>query len=75
MRMVTFSELRNQAKKYFDAVEQGETVEIYRHGKPIALLTPIRGRALDRWKSARPLGLAGASLSAAILADRSERRR
>lgn len=74
MRMATFSELRNQAKKYFDAVEQGETVEIYRHGKPVALLTPIRRRAMERWKISNPLRL-GNSLSAAILADRSESRR
>ena len=33
MVRVTFSELRNNAKKYFDAVEQGELVEVYRHGK------------------------------------------
>lgn len=74
MRTVTFSELRNQAKKYFDAVERGETVEIYRHGKPIAILMPIRRHSLERWKTARPLQLSGASLSAAILADRSESR-
>lgn len=74
MRMVTFSSLRNNAKKYFDAVERGETVEVYRHGKPVALLMPIRGRSLERWKSSGPLLLSGVSLSAAILADRSESR-
>ncbi len=74
MRTATFSELRNQAKKYFDAVERGETIEIYRHGKPVALLMPIRKNSLERWKTSLPLRLSGASLSAAILADRSENR-
>lgn len=74
MRTVTFSELRHQAKKYFDAVENGETVEIYRHGKPVAILMPARKRPLNRWKTFRPLKLSGASLSRAILADRSESR-
>jgi antitoxin (DNA-binding transcriptional repressor) of toxin-antitoxin stability system len=30
----------HNAKKYFDTVEQGETLEVFRHGKPIAILTP-----------------------------------
>ncbi len=74
MKSATFSELRNQAKKYFDAVEQGETVEVYRHGKPIAMIVPIRSRSLERWRTARPLRLSGASLSEAILADRADDR-
>jgi prevent-host-death family protein len=40
MKTVTFSQLRNNAKKYFDAVEKGESVEVYRHGKPAAILSP-----------------------------------
>ena len=73
MRTVTFSELRNQAKKYFDAVESGETVEIYRHGKPVAILMPFRKGSANRWKKSHPLRLSGASLlSSAILADRSD---
>ncbi len=43
MKTVTFSQLRNNAKKYFDAVEQGETMEVYRHGKPVALISPFPG--------------------------------
>lgn len=72
MRTATFSEFRNQARKYFDAVESGESIEIYRHGKPVAVLTPIRKHSLDRWRTARPLTLAGGSLSHAILADRED---
>lgn len=72
MRSATFSEFRNQAKKYFDAVEAGESIEIYRHGKPVAILTPIRKHSLERWRTARPLTLTGVSLSHAILADRED---
>ncbi len=74
MKTVTFSQLRNNAKRYFDAVEGGETLEVYRHGKPIALLSPARERTTLRWGSSRPLRLPGISLSEAILADRSESR-
>ena len=74
MKMATFSGLRNQAKKYFDAVERGETIEIYRHGKPVALLMPIQKHSLERWRTAHPLSLSGASLSEAILSDRAETR-
>ena len=71
MIAVTFSELRNHAKKYFDAVEGGETVEVYRHGKPVALLSPVGARP-HRWKTTRPLQIEGLSLSRAILAQRTE---
>ena len=40
MKTATFSEFRNNARKYLDEVENGEVVEIYRHGKPVALLSP-----------------------------------
>ena len=72
MKTATFSDFRNHAKKFFDAVEGGESVEIYRHGKPVAMLTPIRKHSMDRWKTAHPLTLPGLSLSRAILADREE---
>jgi antitoxin (DNA-binding transcriptional repressor) of toxin-antitoxin stability system len=51
-------------------VERGETVEIYRHGKPIALLSPLRPGAAERWKHATPLKLEGASPSKLIRAER-----
>ena len=76
MKTVTFSQLRNNAKKYFDAVEQGETVEIFRHGKPIALLTPVvREQGLSRWKTANPIKIPGLSLSKEIIKDRRENNR
>ncbi len=41
MRQTTFTELRNNAKAYFDAVEAGETVRVLRNGKPIADIVPV----------------------------------
>ncbi|MBI4237388.1 MAG: type II toxin-antitoxin system prevent-host-death family antitoxin [Deltaproteobacteria bacterium] len=72
MQNVTFSELRNNAKKYFDAVESGETLEVYRNGKPIAMISPAREHSLSRWRSARPLKIAGISLSRLIMQEREE---
>jgi prevent-host-death family protein len=69
MQTATFSELRNHAKKYFDAVERGETVEIYRHGKPVARISPVRPKALQRWRQAHPLDL-GVSASRMIIEER-----
>ena len=75
MKTVTFSQLRNNAKKYFDAVEKGETVEVYRHGKPIAMLTPfVREPALNRWKTAHPIKLPGVSASKLIIEERRKNR-
>jgi prevent-host-death family protein len=74
MLAVTFSELRNNAKKFFDLVEQGEVIEIYRHGKPVAVLSPVHVHSLVRWKTAQPLSIEGASVSRAILRERSEDR-
>jgi prevent-host-death family protein len=73
MKTVTFTEFRNQASSLLDEVEQGETVIILRHSKPVAELVPFSGEAerLPAWK--RPgirLEYPGAELSAAILADR-----
>lgn len=72
MITVTFTELRNNARKYFDAVEGGETLEICRHGKPVAVIVPISQHAMDRWKSADPLEIQGPALSKAVLRQRQE---
>mgnify|MGYP001560488107 CR=1 FL=1 len=76
MKTVTFTEFRNNAAEYFDRVEQkGETVEIYRHGKPAAVLTPIRGAARRTWRPAPPMSIDAFSLSAAILKEREDSKR
>lgn len=71
MLTTTFSEFRNNAKKYFDAVENdGEVVEIFRHGMPVAILEPARAKTKKRWKKSTPLSLRGVSLSSLILDER-----
>ena len=72
MQQATFSELRNHAKDYFDAVEGGDTVRIFRNGKAIAEIVPIRS-GIPSWKrQAAPLTVKGLSLSREILSDRDE---
>ena len=73
MKSVTFSELRNNAKKYFDTVEQGETLEIFRHRKPVAILMPAGVRGRSRTRQMSPLSIPGASLARAILREREDR--
>lgn len=70
MRETTFTELRNHAKDYFDAVEGGETVRVFRNGKPIAEIVPVRSGGPSWKKQAAPLTVKGLSLSREILSDR-----
>ncbi len=71
MKQAAFTELRNNAKLFFDQVEAGETIRILRNGKPIADIVPI-APALPSWKrrTASPLVVSGAGLSQLILEDR-----
>lgn len=72
MQETTFTELRNHAKDFFDAVEAGDTVRVFRNGKPIAEIVPVRS-AIPSWKrQATPLTIKGFSLSEEILSDRTE---
>jgi prevent-host-death family protein len=72
MKDATFTELRNNAKQYFDAVEAGDTVRVYRNGKPIAEIVPIRS-GVPSWKrQVTPLVIKGLSLSREILKDRED---
>ena len=64
MRSATFTEFRQNAKAYLDAVERGETVRILRHGRPIAEVGPPSENASPSWR--RPglrLSVKGASLT------------
>lgn len=72
MRQVAFTELRNNAKIFFDLVEAGESVRILRNGKPIADIVPIAAE-LPSWKKrkAQPLVLDGVAISQLILNERS----
>lgn len=73
MRETTLTELRNQAKRFFDLVETGETVRVLRNGKPIAEIHPVR-HELPSWKRRHPhpLDLGGYEISRLILADRGD---
>lgn len=74
MKDATFTELRNHAKDYFDAVEAGDTVRIFRNGKPIADIVPIRSGVASWKRQATPLTVKGLSLSREILGDRNKSR-
>ena len=74
MKTTTFSQFRNNAKKYFDAVGRGETVEIYRHGKPVALLSPIAHRSPDYWRKVKAINRGRISLTRVVLNERTKSR-
>lgn len=74
MQETNIVELRKRIRHYFDAVESGDVVRVYRNGKPIAEIVPIP--AADRsWKQVvSRLSIKGLSLSREILKDRAETR-
>jgi prevent-host-death family protein len=74
MRETTFTELRNHAKTFFDAVEEGETVRVFRNGRPVADIVPVKA-AMPAWKKPprHRLSLGSLSLGNEILADRDEK--
>ncbi len=71
MKQASFSELRNNARHFFDLVEAGEPVRILRNGKPIADIVPVPTN-IPSWKcrQAQPLVLDGVSISRLILDER-----
>lgn len=72
MRETNVVDLRKRIKHYFDAVEGGEVVRVYRNGKPIAEILPVRNQEAS-WKSkSMRLTIPGLSLTQEILRDRSE---
>ena len=75
MKTVTFTEFRKQASGLMTEVENGETVLVLRHGRPVAQITPpdLDADRSPSWKR-RSLRLAvkGGALSSAILDERSD---
>lgn len=71
MKQVTFTEVRNHAKQYFDIVAAGESVRVLRNGKPIADIVPIVAD-LPSWKrrKAQPIVLDSVSISRMIIEER-----
>jgi prevent-host-death family protein len=75
MRETTLTDFRSHAKSYFDQVEKGETVRVYRNGRPIADVVPVAAHT-PAWRSPPEvrLSLAGLRLSHEILIDREDGR-
>lgn len=72
MTTVTQTEFRNHIRKYMDAVEQGEEIEICRNGKPVATVVPRNRSRVPHWKQVEPLVIPGVSLSKMIIEEREE---
>ena len=73
MKTVTLTEFRSHASGLLTDVENGETLIVIRHGRPIAEVSPVveGGTRQPSWKSrALRLSVKGASLSAAIREER-----
>jgi len=72
MKTVTSSEFRKNASAVLDLVENGEVVQVLRHGKAIAKIVPSGGaEAEPAWKRRGVRIVApGASLSKAVLEER-----
>lgn len=73
MTTVTLTEFRSHASGMLTRVEQGETLVVLRHGRPIAEVTPVGKKDIGQasWKQkALRLSAKGAGLSSAILDER-----
>lgn len=73
MKLVTFTEFRNNASSLMDEVEKGEIVRILRHGKPVAEVCPLSPDISETPSWKKPglrLSTKGVSLSNAILEER-----
>ncbi len=71
MQRVSFTEFRRHASGLFSRVQEGETLVVLRHGRPIAEINPVSEDEAPSWK--RPglrLVAKGARLSTAILEGR-----
>lgn len=73
MTTVTLTEFRSHASGMLTRVEQGETLVVLRHGRPIAEVSPVASAIATESSWKRPalrLVAKGAALSRAILEDR-----
>jgi antitoxin (DNA-binding transcriptional repressor) of toxin-antitoxin stability system len=73
MKTVTFTEFREHASQLFSEVEEGSSLLVLRHGKPIAEISPpsLQRGENPSWKQpGLRLAVKGAGLSAAILQER-----
>lgn len=74
MKQVQFTEFRQNASSYFDSVEEGQSLEVLRHGKIIARVSPVSSSDEElSWKQNGPrISLDQGSLSEEILKERRE---
>jgi prevent-host-death family protein len=73
MKTMTFTEFRQHATSCLNAVEEGESIRILRHGKPVADLVPVKQQKVPSWKRLHDRAvLRGVSLSAEIVKEREE---
>ncbi|MDY0145460.1 MAG: type II toxin-antitoxin system Phd/YefM family antitoxin [Kiritimatiellia bacterium] len=72
MIAITFTEFRNRASDMLNAVEQGKTLTILRHGRPIAEVIPVRDQQPSWKRPALRLAVKGAGLAATIAEERED---
>ena len=71
MKQASFSELRNNARHFFDLVEAGIPVRILRNGKPIADIEPVpTDIPSSKRRQAQPLVLDGVEICRLIMDQR-----
>ena len=73
MTTVTLTEFRSHASGMLSRVENGETLLVLRHGRPIAEVAPVASQNNEQPSWKRPglrLSTKGISLSETILAER-----
>jgi prevent-host-death family protein len=73
MKSVAFTDFRKKASDLITEVEHGETLVLFRRGKPVAEVVPFsdRERRTPAWKLSRVrLRIKGSDLSSAILEER-----
>ena len=69
MKSVTFTEFRKNASSIISDVENGEVIQVIRHGKAVAEITPVKEQrlTLPSWKKrGLRLSIKGGSLSEAL---------
>jgi len=70
MIAVTQTELRNNIRKYIEAVKRGEEFDVYSHGKPVATVIPHRSSGVPSWKRDTPfIKLRGKVLASQMIID------
>ena len=74
MITITQTEFRKHMREYMEAVGRGETLRVYRHGRPFAQVSPLPSDGVPSWKRDRPLIRLpeGVSASRTVIEERDE---